>query len=268
MSSTPLHSWLVKWRILLTTLPFTGLFGLGKWVAHHYDWEVWHFDSLTSSLFGAATLVIAFILSGNLADYRDSERVPVEISSAIETIHDTNLLMATSKPDYDPKPVLQALLHLLRQIHDWLQHNHDSSPLFHSLTDLNRQLAPLEQVTAAPLMSRVQAEQNRLRQLILQIHYVRDNTFVTPAYLLLELFILTAALSLLLIRGDTFVESLAISGFLFTAFLYLLFLIRDLDNPFEYYGHSSADVPLEILAMTGDRLQHQLEQLGKLEDCG
>ncbi len=257
----PFRNWLIKWRILLTTLPFTAFFGLAKWVAHHYDWEVWHFDSLTSSLFGAATLVIAFILSGNLADYRDSERVPVEISSAIETIHDTNLLMAASQPDYNPQPVLHALVSLLRQIHNWLQHNHDTTPLFNSLTDLNQQLAPLAQVTAAPLMSRVQAEQNRLRQLILQIQYVRDNTFVTPAYLLLELFILTAALSLLLIQGDTFVESLAISGFLFTAFLYLLFLIRDLDNPFEYYGNSSADVPLEILATTGDRLQQQLDKL-------
>lgn len=261
MPSDFLTNWLVKWRILLTTLPFTGLFCLAKWLTHQYDWEVWQFDSLTSSLFGAATLVIAFILSGNLADYRDSERVPVEISSAIEAIHDTNLLMAATKPDYNPKPVLQALIHLLQQIHAWLQHNHDSTPLLHSLTDLNRQLAPLQQVTEAPLMGRVQAEQNRLRQLILQIQYVRDNTFISPAYLLLELFILTAAVSLLLVQGDTFIASLVISAFLFTAFLYLLFLIRDLDNPFEYYGHSSADVPLVILATTGDRLQQQLSTL-------
>jgi hypothetical protein len=42
---------------------------------------------------------------------------------------------------------------------------------------------------------------------------------------------------------------------MFTSFTYLLLLIRDLDNPFEYNGKSSVDVDLGLLEATRDRLR-------------
>jgi hypothetical protein len=40
---------------------------------------------------------------------------------------------------------------------------------------------------------------------------------------------------------------------LFTSFLYLLLLIRDLDNPFQYDGKSSVDASLEPLSRLRSR---------------
>jgi hypothetical protein len=65
----------LKWRILLRVLPLTGLFCAAKVGMHTLHLEPWAFDSLTGSLFGAATFVVALTLSGTLADYGASERM-------------------------------------------------------------------------------------------------------------------------------------------------------------------------------------------------
>lgn len=250
--------WL-KWRILGLILPLTVLFSLAKWAVHQLAWEVWSANGLTSSLFGAATLIVAFILSGTLGDYRDSEGLPAQVSNAIEAIQDGNQVTALSHPQYDPQPLLRALIALLEKILDWLRHHREVGPVMGAIADLNQELALLNQHSEAPLISRVQSEQARLRLTVTRIQLIRDTTFVAPAYALLELFTLGVMVALLLIHGETFSETLAVSSLMFTAFAYLLVLIRDLDDPFEYHGNSSADVALTVLEQTLERLRGQLK---------
>jgi len=66
-----------KWRLFLKVLPLTGLFALAKVGVHTLGFEPWEFDSLTGSLFGASTFVLAFVLSGTLAAYNASEDMVV-----------------------------------------------------------------------------------------------------------------------------------------------------------------------------------------------
>ena len=60
---------------------------------------------------------------------------------------------------------------------------------------------------------------------------------------------------LVLTSLDPFYESLFFSGIISYLMVFLLLLIRDLDNPFGYYeGSSSADVTLQPLEETVGRL--------------
>jgi hypothetical protein len=45
---------------------------------------------LTASLLSAATFAITILLSNTLADYRNSENLPMQIVNSLETITDTN----------------------------------------------------------------------------------------------------------------------------------------------------------------------------------
>jgi hypothetical protein len=62
-------------------------------------------------------------------------------------------------------------------------------------------------------------------------------------------------IALLLIQAELFAEVLVVSCFLFTSFTYLLLLIRDLDNPFQYDGSSCVDADLSPLTTARARLQ-------------
>lgn len=247
-----------KWRILLTVLPLTGLYGLTKVAVHRLNWEPWAFDPLTGSLFGAATFVIAFVLNGTLGDFRASADMPVQMANAIETIQDSNLLVAQANAEYDLSPLTQNLVAILQATLEWLEQDKPQDAIAPALDQLNVSLAGMLPYTSGPILSRAQAEQAKIRLLLAYIGINRDTDFVGPAYVLLEVFLAGVLCALLLIGATSFSENLVVSCLLFTSFTYLLLLIRDLDNSFQYDGRSSVDADLSSLVALRDRLQKTL----------
>jgi hypothetical protein len=241
-----------KWRIFALTLPLTILFGLAKLLFHQQGWELWTFNALTSSLFGAATFIIAFQLNGTLSDYRSSDGLLTQFCVSIESIQDSNLLTAKTHPDYDPQPLHQSLLLLAKDLRDALQTEQSIQPLLVRVTNLHLLFANLEK--HSPNMSLMQAEQSKIRGILMQIKGVRDSDFIQPAYAILELFTIASTIALLLISSEEITESIVVSSLMFLVFLYLLLLIKDLDNPFQYGGFSSMDSSLMVLDESIDRL--------------
>jgi hypothetical protein len=244
---------LVKWGILIKVLPWTGLFCVVKLGMHWFALEPWAFDALTGALFSAATFVIALILSGTLSDYRTCEGMPSQIANAIESINDIDRIIAIGRPDYDPQPLQQALVNIGRSILDWLTAGKEFGIVDESIDRLNPLLAEIFAVDGcAGFVNHIQTEQAKIRSISRQMRGNRDTDFLGSAYVLLWLFLGGSIVALLLIHADQFSENLTVSTFMFTLFIYLLFLIEDLDNPFEYNGKSSVDVglsPLETVCL-------------------
>ncbi len=241
-----------KWRIFALTLPLTILFALAKLLFHQRGWELWTFNALTSSLFGAATFIIAFQLNGTLSDYRSSDSLLTQFCVSIESIQDSNLLTAKTHPDYDPQLLRQSLLSLTEDLRDVLQAEQTFQPLMMKVTDLHLLFAGAEKY--ASNMSLMQTEQGKIRGILMQIKGVRDSDFIQPAYAILELFTIASTFALLLIGSEEITESIVVSSLMFVVFLYLLLLIKDLDNPFQYGGFSSVDSSLRVLDESIDRL--------------
>jgi hypothetical protein len=246
---------LTKWRLLLTVLPLTAAFLLAKLAFHQLGWQPWKFDSLTGALFGAATFIIAFLLNGTLRDYNASADMPVQIINSIETIQDTNQMMAEARDDYNPQPLKAALSSVLVELVEWLEDNKTVKEVEVALDQLNTHFATILNLGAVPIVNRLQAEQSKIRLLVHRMTGIRDSDFLGPAYALLEIFLIGAIIALLLIGAEQFSENLVVSALLFTSFTYLLLLIRDLDNPFDYNGKSSVDVDLSFLRKTRDNFR-------------
>jgi hypothetical protein len=247
---------MAKWGILIKVLPWTGLFCIVKLGMHWLGWERWAFDSLTGALFSAAIFTIALMLSGTLADYRASEGMPSQIVSSLESIQDIDLLLSSTYPDTDDRSLANIRLDIVTRILDWLQADGKFDEINLALDRLNPILV---KILALPdgitFVSRIQSEQANIRSVTRQMCGNRDTKFLVPAYVLMWLFLSGAIFALLLIKVEDFSESLVISGFMCTAFLYLLSLIYDLDNPFEYNGKSSVDVDLSGLEKIRDNLK-------------
>ena len=243
----PLTALRLKWRLLFRILPWALLFAGVKTGLHQLHWDFWTFDSLTGTLFAAATFILAFMLSGTLRDYQASLYMPTELANAISTIADTNQLTARRHADYDPAPLTQALEHLVQQLLAWLEEQAAIALVDQALDQLNLHFADMLQFGDAPLISRLQSEQANLRLLIRRILIIRDTDFLQPAYVLLEIFLVSAVAILLLVSSDRFEQGLIVSTLLFIAFAYLLQLIRDLDNPFQYGENSALDADLSAL---------------------
>jgi hypothetical protein len=239
---------LVKWGILIKVLPWTGLFCVAKLGMHWLKWEPWAFDALTGALFSAATFTIALILNGTLSDYRACEGMPSQIANALETINDTNQTIAIRYPDYQPEALQKSLIAVSKSILDWLTNNGEFTVVDDSIDRFNPLLAQVLSLDGCSgFVNYIQCEQAKIRSLTRQMRGNRDTDFLGAAYVLLWLFLGGSIFALLLINAERFSENLTVSTLMFTLFVYLLFLIEDLDNPFQYDGKSSVDVDLSAL---------------------
>jgi hypothetical protein len=242
-----------KWRIFLQVLPFSILFGIVKYLCHFWGWEPWQFDSFTSALFATATFVTALVLNGTLSDYRNSESIPSLIVNSLTEIQDCSRLFSQTNGSYSSLPVEQQLRGVALSIVDWLKGHRTIDELYTNLDKLNLALTDLANLGGASWINRPQGEIGKIRLLIATIKSSRETDFLASAYVLLLIFLAGSTLALLLIGGSIFSENLVITDLIFTAFLYLFVLIRDLDNPFEYDGSSSIDVDLSPLQSFIDR---------------
>ena len=243
-----------KWRLLFKVLPLTALFALAKVGVHTLGFEPWEFDSLTGSLFGASTFVLAFVLSGTLAAYSASEDMVAQFINAIESIQDINNYLARLQPGLETARLSSCLADLLGQLTQWLAHRVGFEVIEARLADLNQVLAELRLSSGDSVVERGLPELARMRILVNRMASNRDSDFLGPAYAMLEIFLVGAVVALLLIGADRFSENIVVSCFLFTSFTYLLLLIRDLDNPFQYDGSSCVDIDLSALNACRQRL--------------
>jgi hypothetical protein len=258
-SLNPYRAWLrgvpVKWRVLLAVAPFTLLFGLLEVLFHELGWELWKFDSLTGSLLGAASFILALVLSGTLGQYHACEEMVLELINEAEAINDRLVVHGVAAPTLDATRIRLALAATLEAVRHWLLNKSVWDEVQQSLSELNASLSELEAAGRSDANNPSLANMAKIRLLLSRISSNRDHDFIAPAYALLELFLLGVVVALLLIGADNFGENLVVSSFLFTSFLYLVFLIRDLDNPFEYDGSSSVDVDLAPLQQCEQRLR-------------
>ena len=199
---------------MLKILPLTALFALAKVGVHTLGFEPWEFDSLTGSLFGASTFVLAFVLAF--------------------------VLSGTFR-------LTSCLADLLGQLGQWLANRVGFEVIDASLADLNLILADLRRNSGDSVVDRGLTELARMRILVNRMASNRDSDFLGPAYATLEIFLVGAVVALLLIGAERFSENMVVSCFLFTSFTYLLLLIRDLDNPFMHDGSSCVEVDLSVL---------------------
>lgn len=247
--------WVIKWGIFLKIIPFTVLFLLAKLVIHLLRIEIWSFDLLVASLLGATTFLIAFALNNTIDDYRYSESLPLEVSNILESINDTNEFIRILHPEYNPQPLKNALIAFGNELLNNLEKNMPLESVINNINSFNYFFADLDKYIDAPLISRLQSEESKLRFLVRQIQRLRDTNFIEAAYAILQILSGGASLALLFISSDNFPQNLVISGLIFSVFIYLLVLISDLDNPFEYENKSSADVDFIELEKTLKRLE-------------
>jgi hypothetical protein len=107
--------------------------------------------------------------------------------------------------------------------------------------DLSAFAANLAQDVPPQFVARLLQEQISLRRTLTRIEAIRETSFVRSAYAIAEIMTALLILGLIFAKIDPFYESLFFLGIISFLLIYLLMLIRDLDNPFEYTRNGSND---------------------------
>jgi prevent-host-death family protein len=244
-----------EFRFLLRVGAATAVVVVAKIAVHQLGWEYISLNALFTGIIAANVFLMGFLLSGVLSDYKESEKLPGEVSACLENIAQEALGVGLGRPEIDPGPTLGRVAQLSADILSYLNKKLDMAGLLDSIDDLTVKYAGLDPSTQGTWIARLKAEQSNLRRTMIRINVIRETNFVSTGYLLADVITILLCVGLVLTQLDPFYESLIFSGVIAYLMVFLLMLIRDLDNPFGYYeGASNADVSLQPLLDTTARL--------------
>lgn len=247
---------MARLRFILRVLAVVAVVMAAKAAAHVVGWEPISLNALFTGLIAANVFLMGFMLSGVLADYKESERLPGELSACLENMAQEVAGIGLGKGEPDVRPCLTRVAQIGQDILDWFYRRASTDMLLASIDDLTVQLARIEPQTQATFIARIKQEQSTLRRTMIRIETIRETSFVSSGYLLAELITFLLIGGLILISQDPFYESLLFTGVIAFLLVFLLLLIMDLDNPFGYYEKfSGADVSLDPFIRTVARLK-------------
>jgi hypothetical protein len=253
-----------KWGMALRVLP-VALAAVGvKFLLHRLDWEVISLSPLFSGLLGATVFLLGFLIAGVLSDYKESEKIPGEIAAGLEALGDELWLQAQSQRIPDAQPALHGLVDFAGGIIDWLEGRLSLDDLHGRLNGLTAFYPRLEGSGTPPqFLGRMRQEQGGLRRLLIRVQVIRETSFVGSAYAIAQLMAGLVVAGFLLARIEPMREAHFFVGVITFLLVYMIRLIRDLDDPFEYDGGSGGpdEVALFPIAQARDRLRRRLETL-------
>lgn len=252
---------MVKWKLMLTTLPYVAAVLIAKLVLS----EVFHFRGVVEFsevglVLTGGIFLVGFMLAGTMADFKESERLPAEIACTLETIEETLAIAAVSKA-LDPAPLRRGVSDLLQAITQWLYRKRSHAELFAALEAFTVYPQQIEKAGAGGYASRALSETHNLRKMLTRVGVISRTGFLASGYALLETLV-GAIISLLLIASFRSVLAQSIlCSFVTLVYVYMLRLIRDIDDPFEYDeagAKGAAEVELFPISEYAERLRSRL----------
>jgi hypothetical protein len=237
----------LKWKLMLTTLPLVVLVlavKLALELGAGFSGVV-EFSDISVVLTGGVFLT-GFMLAGTMADYKESEKLPGELACLLETLEEVALQAAAGKATIDGPTQQRAVLALTDAIRGWLQKRLTQVQLFEALTTYAQVLRQLERDGGGAWASRGVSELHNLRKALTRVAVISRTGFLPPAYALLETL---TAIILVLILAAKFKSTLAeciLVPFVTLIYVYMLRLIRDIDDPFDYAPDGSRAGAAEV----------------------
>ncbi|MBI5032462.1 MAG: hypothetical protein HZB51_18205 [Chloroflexi bacterium] len=195
--------------------------------------------SEVAPLLAAVALIVGFMLAGVLADYKESEKIPGEIATTLETIGDTvrtvsMLNQQANVSDFDSK-----FRALVATVDDWFAQRVAVEKCYATLDDFRHVVETMHNAAGVNYAIRGLAEMHNLRRLITRVDVVSRTSFLPVGYALLDLLVGTTLALLLISNYKTAMAEYFLISLFSLIYLYLVRLIRDVDAPFAY---SSANV--------------------------
>ncbi len=224
-----------KWYIAFRIIPLILLLALLKFLANRFDFEVLELNALFTSLVAGTIFLIGFLISGVLTDYKESEKLPSELTALIKNLFDDTYTIFRSKNSATAKQFLEFQRSFIGTITDWFYKKEKTVSLLNKINQMNDFFAELDKEGIQPnYIIKMKNEQNGIRKTLLRIDTIRDTEFVGSAYAIVEAMGVLIAVGLVLIKIEPFYASLFFTLLVNFLVCYMFLLIKDLDNPFDY----------------------------------
>jgi hypothetical protein len=252
-----------NWSLALRIAPIVIVLVAAKGIVDVTGASFIDLTTLFGSVIAANVFVLGFLLAGTLSDYKESERLPGELASSIEVISDECLITYKNKRAKEAQDALMYMADFAASLLRWFHKEERTATMLDKVTGMNDIFLQFEALTQPNFIVRLKQEQNSIRRIILRIDAIRDTDFLPAGYILSYAGTAALVFGILFANIEPYWEAMfymAAVGFLM---LYLTLLIRDIDNPFDYYvdGLQGATVSLRAISDMEARIRESAEEV-------
>ncbi|MFZ1683656.1 MAG: hypothetical protein WAU88_05935 [Candidatus Zixiibacteriota bacterium] len=244
-----------NWLLFLQALIVVAIVVGAKLAVHSLGLELLSLNNLFSGIIAGNVFLMSFLLSGVLTDYKEAERIPGEMANTLAVLYEECEFLASSRSSRADQNCVDAIADLVEQTGSWFHRRLRTRELLDLTRRCNILLSDLEPTVPANHVVRLKSELTGLRRLIVRTDTIRDTSFISSGYLIASSVTGLLCIGLILSRIEPFTESLFFVGVISFLMIFLLLLIRDLDDPFAFEDNSSAE---NVSLYPIERLQQQI----------
>ncbi|MCA0404816.1 MAG: hypothetical protein LCH39_01520 [Proteobacteria bacterium] len=251
-----------KFALFLSVAGVVLLLSVLKGGIHWQGLEFISLNTLLTSGIGGALFILGFLLSGVLSDYKEADRLPAEIRVALEGINGDVAAFEALNPSFDGQACREILIDIVHRLRQGLGREAgymDLVPALEAIDRLSAVYLTLERLGCPNnYVVRLRTLQDSLRRSIVRIYHIQRVQFVPSVHVLAQTLVAFIILLLLFLKTEGSPESMLMFGFISFLFVYALYLIQVLEQPFRK-GHATLD---DVSLFLTTDFARKLEQSG------
>ena len=247
---------LIRHRIVLVAFVVTSIIVVSKYILHAIGFEPVEQTSLHNAMISSVIFVIGFILSATITDYKESERIPAEFASSVESMYEDAKEFHKKYPAFDLALFRTNLIDVLNTFRTGTRVNRKGAR--REISELNVSFGQMEAAgVPANFVVKLKQQQGILLKSMYRVNYIQKIKFIPSAFLLVRLIVILSVGTLLLTNIDPFYGGLLITGTITFIMTYMLLLIQVISVPFHDSGRTRDDVSLFLLKETAQYLKNE-----------
>lgn len=250
-----------KYHLLFSVLPVVIIVAVFKIAVHQLGWELIpkEMTSFFPSILTGIIFILGFLLAGVVTDYKESEKIPNEIAASLYAIWQEADYLRTVSNSLSSEILMEKIKRFVPTLKNdfFVLRNDELKKLLDSLSE---DIIEIGKEGAAPnYVMRMKTEIASLKKTINRISVIKNTDFIPSVFICIKTIAYIFLSVYCLLNVDPWWGGLIlVSIFTFVIFS-ILFLIQDMEDPFDYDGSNevkSDEISLTVL----DNLQEEINQ--------
>lgn len=223
-----------SWRLPAKAFGLATVIAVARLILDLVGAEGLSMSPLVATLITADVFILSLLLTGVMSDYKESEKIPGDLSVSIGVIADECLVLWRHKQAQPARDCLHFLLDFTTSLKRWFHRTERSVTMMEKVSGMSDHFFAMEPFTQPNFIVRLKQEQAAISRMLVRVHTIRETSFVSSAYTMARVATVLILAGLLFLRIEPWYESVFLVGVIGLFLSYLLLLIPDLDNPFDY----------------------------------
>lgn len=212
-----------------------------KTIFQYFGIEFLSVNPLLTAIISGNIFILGFLLNSTLRDYKEAEKYPGDLSTSLEAIYDECEIQYIRSKNKIFLECIDQIKKINNMILKWFHKKEYTQNVLYEISELNKFMGEFEPLTQANFIVRLKTEQNNMRRMMIRVNILRDTPFYETSYKLAKLTVIFLLILLTLLTASPFYEYLFFIGVIVFINVFLVNLIRDLDDPFEYSKESTVE---------------------------